>query len=265
VTAAGGRAVRGARAALWAWAATAAACAGPSLPAQSRGADSAAQATAQATPAAAPPRELRASACRPCTLAIAPGDPVWRVEVAAESANGGRAVRALRVVRNGWAPVMLPVSPPAALEVGGDFVVGVTALGPRRTPALFFTADLGVADARSAYWLVPAPGRAVALGHHPRLVTVAGGRVCAYERGGGGGLLSTRTEFRLDGDTLRPVRRQRVEASGRGDGALVLVRRTWDTAGRSRERRGALSVAAAERLARDEGPCPAPWSAGREE
>lgn len=175
-----------------------------------------------------PARRLEAPAelidCQPCTATVGSGAGEVAVSFdVAPSPDGGRVIRAVEVDRPGAGRQRLLVDDMASVAPGEPFFFGPEDIDFDGHADLLLAVARGAANTYAQYWRYdPQAGRFTSVGTFPILdPDPASGTLRAYERGGLGGLLYTRTDYAWENGALEP---QRIEEQAAADGQGELRR-----------------------------------------
>lgn len=183
-----------------------------------------AQTSPPAAPAAgteSPPAESRlTTACDPCRFAIASGAGPFEFRFAMhDAADGGRSVERVEVARPdkpGWTQA-LSVHDMTPVGSQDDFFIGTADINFDGFNDLLVATSRGIANTYAAYWLyVPAKEEFAYLGNYPLFrVDATNQRLLTYERGGDGGMIYSRGQYRFLNGHLTLVESEKQEATKR--------------------------------------------------
>lgn len=151
--------------------------------------------------------------CQPCQIKLSPGSPPYDIFFDVKAGDDGRAVTGIRVRRNGSPGQTLPVRSMSLIGPGEQFFFGPEDINRDGNADLMLITDRGTANAYARYWVFqPKTGIFQAIGRFPILKQDSGtNRLVSYERGGYGGLVYQKNEYRFEGERLVLVRSEKQD------------------------------------------------------
>lgn len=177
---------------------------------------------AQASSTAPAPENLSTPNCDPCTLKIAASLPPFSFRFDVKLVNGDeRLVERIRVSREdkpGWTQT-LDVRDMAPISKGDPFFIATADLNFDGFNDVLLATSRGVANTYADYWrFVPTTGEFSYLGNFPLFRLDAEKRLLStYERGGMGGMVYTRCQYRFLEGALTLVESEKQEATDKPD------------------------------------------------
>lgn len=155
--------------------------------------------------------------CKPCIVRPGPKLPAYRLFFDLADDEGGRVVRSINVNR-GWEqePIQTLAVRDMMPDNGGKFFFDAVDLDFDGYLDLMLITAQGTANASADYWLFkPKSGIFAYAGNYPVFKVDRLRRVLStYERGGLGGMLFTKSEYRVENGKVRLDRTESQESTG---------------------------------------------------